>query len=236
MVPKTCSIPECELGGRIVRGWCMNHYERWRRSGDPGSAFTAHVVVSCSVDGCDRDSCTRGWCDMHYRRWKNNGDPNESRRILGDDVARFWSKVDKTETCWNWTDAIASNDGYGQIYFGGQYQRSHRVSYQINVGRIPEGLDIDHMCHNRACVNPEHLRTATNKQNTENPAGLNRNNTSGARGVSWDKVNKAWRAAVVHNGKTHRLGRFSSLHEASVAAKDKRIELFTYNVLDRIPA
>lgn len=148
---------------------------------------------------------------------------------------RFWSKVAKADGCWLWTDKIDLT-GYGKIRIRGRAGRphqAHRVSYELNVGLIPEGLHIDHVCHNKACVNPDHLRLTTNKQNVENRSGLRRDNSSGHQGVMWDKRDKKWRAYVNHNGRYHSAGYYSTREEAADAALELRNELFTHNDLDR---
>ena len=80
---------------------------------------------------------------------------------------RLWAKVDKTETCWLWTGA-RTRLGYGQIGHGGQDGKVvvvHRVAYELLVGPIPEGLELDHLCHVRRCVNPAHLEPVTHLEN-----------------------------------------------------------------------
>lgn len=85
---------------------------------------------------------------------------------------RFFKFVDKTDTCWNWTGAITSH-GYGYVRGADQsHQSAHRVSYKMHVGDIPEGLVIDHLCRNRACVNPGHLEVVTNKVNLARGCGI----------------------------------------------------------------
>lgn len=81
----------------------------------------------------------------------------------------FWSKVKKTATCWIWT---ASKDkvGYGQIGTREPFSkvkcfRPHRVAYELIKGRIPKGLQLDHLCRNTSCVNPNHLEAVTARVN-----------------------------------------------------------------------
>lgn len=81
-------------------------------------------------------------------------------------LERFWSKVNKnTESgCWEW-NASKDRHGYGQ--FGILYGTylSHRISYELMNGSIPAGLEIDHLCRNHGCVNPNHLQAVTHREN-----------------------------------------------------------------------
>lgn len=80
---------------------------------------------------------------------------------------RFWSKVDKTDSCWVWKAALTQY-GYGIFRIGGRDGfniGAHRYAYKEMFGSIPGGLDLDHLCRNRKCVNPAHLEPVTRQEN-----------------------------------------------------------------------
>lgn len=156
---------------------------------------------------------------------------------LSKNIDRFWSKVEKTETCWNWT-ASKTSRGYGHFFHKesgkGALYYAHRVSYEMAYGEIPAGLNIDHRCHNPSCLRPDHLRAVTQKENQENRQGPSTNNrSSGIRGVTWDKSRNKWSTQVGHLGRVYTAGRFDNLDEAAQAVIDLRNRLFTCNDVDR---
>ena len=77
---------------------------------------------------------------------------------------RFWDKVDRTAGCWNWLGS-AVKTGYGQIWYQGRLVLAHRFAYELLRGPIPKGFEIDHLCHNKSCVNPIHLEVVTRSEN-----------------------------------------------------------------------
>ena len=82
---------------------------------------------------------------------------------------RFWSKVDATGNCWEWT-AYKGPLGYGKftVTVDGKWVKTHhahRFAYEALVGSVPDGLDLDHLCRNPGCVNPDHLEPVTHRLN-----------------------------------------------------------------------
>lgn len=105
---------------------------------------------------------------------------------------RFWDKVKKTETCWVWT-AGKNTSGYGVFSLNGKSLLSHRLAWEDKDGSIPTGLVIDHICRNRVCCNPKHLRVVTPKVNAlENSFGesaINASKTECTRGHTFSYLN-----------------------------------------------
>lgn len=94
------------------------------------------------------------------------------------------SKVDPSTGCRLW-QRYCDRDGYGQTYYKGSPRHAHRVAYQVFVGPIPDGLCILHSCHTPACINPEHLRVGTHKDNADDRDRAGRHGTAK---LTWENV------------------------------------------------
>lgn len=136
----------------------------------------------CIEAECQRQAREQGRCHACYERLRRAGKIETREK---DPIARFWSRVDRNGPkapdgllgrCWMWTRS--TNHGYGQVSIGGHIKRAHRLAYELSVGPVPDGLDIDHLCHerdsdcpggvtcpHRRCCNPDHLRPATRRTN-----------------------------------------------------------------------
>lgn len=78
--------------------------------------------------------------------------------------SRLWSKIDASGDCWEWM-AYRSKTGYGYVKDGRSPRSAHLVVYETLVGGVPDGLELDHLCRNHRCVNPDHLEPVTHKEN-----------------------------------------------------------------------
>lgn len=148
-------------------------------------------LAECTIEGCTSPVRvkSKGWCNKHYRRWVRTGDPLKVAWERGNPEANFWAKVRRgsTDECWPWTGAI-SVDGYG-VFVAPGYRMAHRYAYTLLVGLIPDGAELDHLCHNKAgcvlagrdcphrrCVNTAHLEPVTPTENRQrvNPVARRR--------------------------------------------------------------
>ncbi len=94
--------------------------------------------------------------------------------------------------CWNWNNYL-DRDGYGQFWFNGSNVRAHRFLFELKNGKIKKGLVIDHLCRNRACVNPDHLEAVKNEINLKRGnIDHNKHKTECPRGHKYDEVNTYW--------------------------------------------
>jgi hypothetical protein len=151
----------------------------------------------CSIPGCTDQARSRGWCPKHYARWlRRGGDPAISATNQGmPEVARFWSKVDKSGDCWLWTGSTARGGYPGFFVMRDGIERNvmaHRYAYELLVGPIPDGLQLDHLCRIRHCVNPTHLEPVTPRENTIRGNTFQRKNwlkTHCKRGHPFDEAN-----------------------------------------------
>ena len=125
----------------------------------------------CSIPGCEKRTFSRTWCRRHYGKWSRYGDPlHVSQRDKSPEV-RFWEKVTEVGDCWEWT-GNRDREGYGAAWTGASQLRAHRYAYEMMVGQIPEGLQLDHLCRNTSCVNPYHLDPVTPRVNTNRARAL----------------------------------------------------------------
>ena len=130
--------------------------------------------TTCTIDGCSKRKKAHGWCEMHYQRYRAHGNPETTLRpgwIQGDLAERFWAKVNVDGVCWEW-EADLSAGGYGRFNTGRRVEATHRVAYKLLVGPIPAKMQLDHLCRNRVCCNPDHLEIVTQQENIRRGYGI----------------------------------------------------------------
>ncbi len=115
------------------------------------------------------------------------------KRKIVDIAANFFSKVDKGDGsgCWLWTASLQTG-GYGNFIVHKHSIRAHKWSYEYYKGPVPKGLQIDHLCRVRHCVNPDHLEAVparTNVLRSNSPAARNAQKTHCPKGHPYEGEN-----------------------------------------------
>lgn len=170
-----CKAEGCEAP-HFRRGYCMKHDYRmraWGTTDDPPPR-----PVECSAEGCGRRCFAKGkfagLCKKHAERMRLYGFTDDPRPSLRE---RFLAKAIQNDGCWGW-DGSLTDEGYGRIMVSGRPRGAHVVAYELFVGPIPEGAEVDHVCHSRdlgcpggpacphrRCSNPDHLEAVTPDEN-----------------------------------------------------------------------
>src|SRR3990167_4248135 len=150
--------------------------------------------MPCSIEDCPRPRRGRGWCGTHWLRWRKHGSP-----LAIDFPSRGKSLAEKFELavirrstgCWEWNGCFDPN-GYTRLYHAHRGIFGHRFSYEQARGPIPIGMEIDHLCRNTGCTNPEHLEPVPHRINVLRGIGtpaVNAVKTACPRGHQYDTSN-----------------------------------------------
>lgn len=119
----------------------------------------------CEVSGCNNKRLAKGMCRAHYLRLYKTGTLSVTI-IRGLPAAeRLLRKRRITcDGCWEYTGALTSK-GYAQVACAGTMRFAHRIMYEDRKGKVPPGMELDHLCRNRACFNPDHLQAVSHTEN-----------------------------------------------------------------------
>lgn len=186
------------------------------------------MVRLCSLASCSRPYYAKGYCNTHWRRARKYGDPGENWPIAKYSYTPEQALAEKVVPgdggCLLWTGWL-NNKGYGFISVGGGDDAEvHRYVWEKENGPIPSGMVIDHRCHNRNCVNIDHLRLATARENMFHRQGATSRSKTGVRNVT--KKGNRFLVYINKDYTTHYIGSFKTLSEAKGAASKAREELF----------
>ena len=184
----------------------------------------------CAVEGCERPKgLRRDWCDLHYDRWRRTRSTEPGRnspfRTLDQ---RFWSRIERHASgCWLWT-GHSNTKGYGATTReDGSRVYAHRLSFELHHGAVPSGMQVDHVCHVRLCVNPDHLRVVSPAENQANRGGASAISKTGVRGV-YPLPN----GRFVAQAKRKHVGTFETIAAAEAAVVQRRREVMPTSVMD----
>lgn len=158
-------------------------YERSWISREPKADVARHGTTTGYRSGCRCVACyeTERARTVAWRARQ----PKRPVFVREAPQTRFWSKVDReSSACWLWRGTI-NTDGYGTFYYDRRVVKAHRYAYELLRDAIPPGLELDHLCRNRTCVNPTHLEPVTRRENIlrgESPPARNARKTHCAQG------------------------------------------------------
>lgn len=146
------------------------------------------------------------------------------KRATRDPEETFARRTRREGECLVWTGVLVGR-GYGRFTVEGKAVMAHRYAWERVNGPVPEGMVVDHICHNKSCVEIAHLRLATPGQNSANRSGAQKSHKStGVRNVYPNK--KGFRVTICKGRKLHHFGTYPTLDEAAKVADEKRREMF----------
>ena len=212
------------------RGYCPSHYEKIRRSvGFPGQ-------MKCLIDGCNKPAIAKGLCENHRKIQRKYG--YIPRTVKDKNVFTFKGGICEI-TLFNYLGSITAITVIDQDdYLCVKEQKWHlsqkgyvltngipRHLTHVIMGPIPIGLEIDHINHDTLDNRKTNLRIVNHYQNMANQQ-LRKSNTSGFKGVTWEKSSQKWVAQLRHKNKCLKLGRYRSKEEAALSYNRKAVEIW----------
>lgn len=138
------------------------HYQRILAN---GSLEKREVIATCTVDGCSNKHRSKGLCSAHYSRMLKHGNLNVLFIVKNDRERLIANTLTNENGCYVWRKS--KYNGYGKTVLKGVLMAAHRASWIVFKGDIPSGMQVNHKCHNRACINVDHLYIGNQKQNMD---------------------------------------------------------------------
>lgn len=184
---------------------------------------TIDEAQMCSFADCKRPRKARRLCPRHYMQWRRrNPEAELIEPVRGNPALALATRVQAMGDCLIWQGAL-NHGGYGQIRVDGRTRQAHRYAFEKANGPIPDGMEVDHTCWNRACVRLDHLRLATRANNAANMRDARKDSATGVRNVS--RYRRGYRVRVQRNGVCHG-GYHSTIESAISEAETLRDSLF----------
>lgn len=177
----------------------------------------------CSIPDCGGKHSGLGFCKEHYGAFRRQGDPLASPKRARTPVEALALRTVREGDCLIWTGAL-NDKGYGSAWNGRKSEGAHRLAYRLAFGPIPPGKVIDHVCWNRACVEPSHLRAVPQKSNSRYRSGSN-GSVTGYRNIT-RRPNGKYQVVVKSEGAPHYGGVYENLEDAIRVAASLRERLF----------
>lgn len=167
-----CSVDGCGRVGKLIRGWCSKHYQRWQDNGDPTISKIDRDQTGklCKVEGCTNKSGFKGYCSFHGHRFKRTGDPLVASLNPRHRINLKWLEDHASydgDDCLKWPFTVSDN-GRGVITIDGHSTSVPNAMCRLAHGEPPTSQhEAAHSCGkgHEGCVNPNHLRWATRKEN-----------------------------------------------------------------------
>lgn len=185
------------------------------------------MTVVCVSPGCTKTKTelkfVRGYCINHYNQLRKNGKLVAQVRQYSSPEEALKARSERRGECLAWT-GTKNQDGYGRIRINDRLESVHRVAFEMTGTPIPEGMEVDHTCFNRACIEPRHLRLANRAQNTQYRRGAQPNSKTGIRNVH--ESNGKWFVRLKVQQKNRTWGPFGTVDEAKAEASRRRKEFF----------
>lgn len=182
---RRCTYKNCK-GNHLAKGLCKLHYDRKRRGTPLDQPKLVRIergkYSHCTYKNCKKKHLAKGLCEFHYRRKITRvplDAPLRKTRSHNMTYTQFieWclGKAKIINGCLKW-QTVTHKSGYPSARFGSKHLRVGRAVLQYFKGKPKEGQVMMHLCDERSCILPSHLKWGTNKENTQDMMNKGRHN------------------------------------------------------------